>query len=155
MRRTKASHGPPLRVAERNPAGGGYPLAPPTPPTPRPYLARGIGDVYLQGEDSGKVTITEEKNEFDIIQDALFKVVNDPTGTGQRAKVKGLEICGKTGTAQVEGAESHGWFAGYLPFNNPKVSFLIFLEHGGSGGKKPADMARVLCKYLKKKGYVN
>ncbi len=123
--------------------------------TPRPYLAKGIGDVYLQGEDSSKVTIPEEKNEFDIIQDALYNVVNDPTGTGQRAKVKGLEICGKTGTAQVNGAPTHAWFAGYLPFSNPKVSFLIFLEHGGSGGRKPADMARVLCKYLKKKGYVN
>lgn len=121
---------------------------------PRPYLARKIGELNLQSEKTDKFTATEEKSEFDIIQKALFGVVNDPTGTGQRAKVKGLKISGKTGTAQVDGAQAHAWFAGYLPFDNPKISFLIFLEHGGSGGKKPADIARVLCKYLKEKGYI-
>ncbi len=121
---------------------------------PRPYLVKRIGEVDLQGESSDKVAIEEENNAFSIIQNGLYDVVNDPTGTGQNARVKGLKICGKTGTAQVEGAEAHGWFLGYLPADNPKISFAIFLEHCGSGGRKPATMARVLCKYLQKKGYL-
>ncbi len=122
--------------------------------TPRPFLARRIGRLNLEGNKVNRTVIAEERNEFDIMQQALFNVVNDSTGTGQKARVKGLKICGKTGTAQVHKAETHAWFAGYAPYDNPKISFVIFLEHGGAGGRKPADMARVLCKYLKEKGYL-
>lgn len=121
---------------------------------PRPFLVKRIGEVDLHSTITKKVAFTEGKSKFDTIQQALFNVVNDPAGTGQRAKVEGIEICAKTGTAQVEGREAHAWFAGYAPFNDPKISFVVFLEHGGAGGRKPAEIAKALCEYLKEKGYL-
>ncbi len=94
--------------------------------TPRPFLARRIGKLNLEGNKVNRTVITEERNEFDTIQQALFNVVNDSTGTGQRVRVKGLKICGKTGTAQVPKAETHAWFAGYAPYDNPKFLLLYF-----------------------------
>lgn len=120
---------------------------------PRPYLVKRIGDIKIKEEIRNRMAI--KNNKFNIVNNALHDVVNDTTGTGQRAKVEGLNICGKTGTAQVTGADEHAWFIGYVPSDNPKVSFIIFLEHGGSGGQKPANMTRVLCKYLNDKGYLN
>ena len=121
---------------------------------PRPYLVGKIEELNLQGKTHNKITIVQEKDEFNIIKKGLFNVVNASTGSGQRAKVEDLAISGKTGTAQVHGANEHAWFTGYLPFKDPQISFVIFLEHGGSGGRKPADMARVLCKYLQEKEYI-
>ncbi|MBN1405048.1 MAG: penicillin-binding protein 2, partial [Candidatus Omnitrophica bacterium] len=115
---------------------------------PRPYLVKKIGSRNIHPARPAKVAITGKKDEFDIIQKALFEVVNDPTGTGQRAKVEGVSVCAKTGTAQVPSGETHAWIVGYLPYKDPKLSFIVFIEHGGAGGIKPADTARILCKYL-------
>ncbi|MFH0732745.1 MAG: penicillin-binding protein 2 [Candidatus Omnitrophota bacterium] len=121
---------------------------------PTPYLVEKIEDVDLQHKISDNKASSEEKARYEIIHNALFGVVNEPNGTGQRAKVEGLAVCAKTGTAQSAGHESHAWFAGYLPEKEPKISFVIFIEHGGSGGQKPAELARILCKYLNENGYL-
>ena len=91
----------------------------------------------------------------EIIRDGLFRVVNSKTGTGQNAKVKDLDICGKTGTAQPgTKGDTHAWFCGYLPSKDPKISFVVFLEHGGKGGADAARMARLLGLYLKENGFL-
>lgn len=57
-------------------------------------------------------------------------------GTGVRAKVEGLEIAGKTGTAQRAATEkelpTHGAFVCYAPFDNPKIAIVVFLDYGSS-----------------------
>ncbi len=92
---------------------------------------------------------------FKLVKEGLFNVVNSPTGSGQRAKVKDLSISGKTGTAQPgTKGDTHAWFMGYLPSDNPKISFVVFVEHGGSGGLKAAKMARLMAIYLKENGFL-
>ena len=92
---------------------------------------------------------------FELVKEGLFNVVNSPTGSGQRAKVKDLSISGKTGTAQPgTKGDTHAWFMGYLPSDNPKISFVVFVEHGGSGGLKAAKMARLMAIYLKENGFL-
>ena len=68
-------------------------------------------------------------------------------GTGWRANVKELSIAGKTGTAQNPHGETHAWFMGFAPYENPEVCITVFLENGGEGGEAAAPIA---CAMLEK-----
>lgn len=94
---------------------------------------------------------------LDLVRDALWKVVNDPRGTGKSARIAGLDIAGKTGTAQVVRQETwtkneelppefrdHAWFAAYAPADDPRLVVVVFVEHGGSGSRAAAPVARAL-----------
>ena len=77
------------------------------------------------------------------IREGMELTVEHPQGTGHKAQIPGLLIAGKTGTAEVGGDKpDHAWFAGYVPADRPRYAFTVFLEHGGSGGKAAAPLAR-------------
>ena len=77
------------------------------------------------------------------IREGLELTVSHPQGTGHKAQVPGLLVAGKTGTAQVgDDKPDHAWFAGYVPADRPRYAFAVFLEHGGSGSKAAAPLAR-------------
>jgi cell division protein FtsI/penicillin-binding protein 2 len=63
----------------------------------------------------------------------MRKVVTDPAGTASVVSGSGVAVAGKTGTAQVSGAQSHGWFTGFFPFESPRFVICVFLENGVSG----------------------
>lgn len=121
--------------------------------SPQPYIVEKIAN---RNTSLKKTYFTRIKSKyFEIIRDGLFRVVNSETGTGQNAKVKDLDICGKTGTAQPgTKGDTHAWFCGYMPSKDPKISFVLFLEHGGKGGAEPARMARLMGLYLKENGFL-
>lgn len=92
-----------------------------------------------------------------IVREGLSEVVNHPRGTGRRARVDGLEIAGKTGTAQVVRQETwtknedlaphqrdHAWFASYASVDDPELVIVVFVEHGGSGSTGAAPLAKAL-----------
>jgi penicillin-binding protein 2 len=100
---------------------------------------------------------------LEVIQQAMWGVVND-SGTGTKAILKGFDVCGKTGTAQVIAASvgvknemelppqfrDHAWFVGFAPLAHPEIAFAVFVEHGGHGGDVAAPIARdVLETYFK------
>lgn len=104
---------------------------------------------------------------LELIKKALVAVVHEPHGTGSRAKVKGVSVAGKTGTAQVinleveerlgEGGEipeefkDHALFVAIAPADNPKLALGIVVEHGGHGGSAGAPIAGKLFQaYLAK-----
>ncbi|MEC7558082.1 MAG: penicillin-binding transpeptidase domain-containing protein, partial [Planctomycetota bacterium] len=80
----------------------------------------------------------------------------DPRGTGyKRVRLPGITIAGKTGTAEVGGdLEDHAWFAGYVPANQPRVAFVVVLEHAGSGGREAGPVARALVESLQVTGLI-
>jgi len=99
------------------------------------------------------------------IRRAMWGVVQE-SGTGTRARIKGFEICGKTGTVQVVAASvgvknpldmpyeqrDHAWFVGFAPLQNPEIAFAVFVEHGGHGGDVAAPIAKdVLDVYYAKR----
>ena len=88
-----------------------------------------------------------------MIREGLYKVVNGETGTAKRVQVKGVTIAGKTGTAQNPQGATHAWFAGFAPFDDPKICVLVFLEHGGHGAQA-AELARSVFETAKEKGYL-
>jgi penicillin-binding protein A len=59
-------------------------------------------------------------------------------GTGSAAQIDGVEVAGKTGTAQtgVEGENPHAWFIAFAPANAPKYAVAVIVEHGGNFGSE-------------------
>ena len=113
--------------------------------------------------ETGRVTISEETLLF--IREALRGAVNEPRGTGGAAIIKGVDVSGKTGTAQVVRMaqdfkrgdmdrmplklRDHAWFVAFAPFENPQIAVAVLVEHGGFGGAVAAPIAKkVIETYL-------
>lgn len=86
-----------------------------------------------------------------FLQRSLWGVVNDG-GTGGAAQLPGIEVAGKTGTAQLIGrghatrAPDHAWFAGYAPADDPQVVVVVLVERGGRGGQVAAPIAGAILR---------
>lgn len=97
------------------------------------------------------------------VKEALKGVVHEAGGTAGSLKYAKLDIAGKTGTAQVSklikrtkniksiayNIRDHAWFAGYAPYDNPKIAVAVIVEHGGFGASAAAPVAlQVFKAYL-------
>jgi len=76
------------------------------------------------------------------LRDLMVKVVTG--GTGTRAALSGVQVAGKTGTAELEGAEPDAWFAGFAPAQDPQVVVAVLVENSGTGGSVAAPIARAV-----------
>ncbi|MCG2711188.1 MAG: penicillin-binding protein 2 [Candidatus Omnitrophica bacterium] len=88
---------------------------------------------------------------INIIQEGMFDVVHSGTGTGRNAFIPGAKIFAKTGTAQVGRGDPHAWFMGYALIGKRNICFVVFLEQGGHGGERPAQITRSIISYFKQK----
>lgn len=85
----------------------------------------------------------------EYLKDLMVGVVERGTGTG--ARISGISVAGKTGTAENETNRDHAWFVGFAPADNPQIAVAVLLEYdGGAGGSNAAPIARnIISKYLK------
>jgi penicillin-binding protein 2 len=81
---------------------------------------------------------------FDPIVEGMWRAVHRPQGTAQRAYVPGLEICGKTGTAQNNQGKDHSTFLSFAPRNEPKIAVSVYIENGGFGATIAVPIASLL-----------
>ena len=105
------------------------------------------------------------------VRRGMAAVVEEPGGTGGRARVPGVRVAGKTGTAQVvrlehtEGMKEHeipikyrdhAWFGAFAPADAPEIAVGVLVEHGlhGSSGAGPVAQ-RILARYFEKRGLVS
>ncbi len=124
-----------------------------------PLIVKEIRDI------NGKVIFSEKpkivsrlpvsRKVLEMVKSGLWGVVNEQHGTAHRAKLKGINVSGKTGTAQVVRIErkpgsrksvaihlkDHAWFVAYAPSEAPKVAMSVLVEHGGHGGHTAAPIA--------------
>ena len=83
-------------------------------------------------------------DQIEKVRRGMWKVVNDPTGTATHAKLKGIELAGKTGTAQFwrNGvSDNHTWFICFAPYDKPKYAICVFLQGAKGGGITAAPIA--------------
>jgi len=90
--------------------------------------------------EAPRVAIREEN--LDAIRRGMLQVVESDYGTGQLARVDFDKLAGKTGTAQAPPQKAHSWMTGFFPYKNPKIAFVVFVEHGGSGGITSARLVK-------------
>jgi peptidoglycan glycosyltransferase len=120
----------------------------------KPYLVK-----ELQGPDLSVLSHTEPKLLSQAIEapvaseltSMMIDVVN--RGTGTAAKISGVTVAGKTGTAQhATNAAPHAWFIAFAPAENPVVAVAVLIEDGGNlnkeatGGRVAAPIARDVIK---------
>jgi penicillin-binding protein 2 len=121
----------------------------------RPFVVKKIvslsGDILEEYEPEAMRQVNVKPETLAFIRQAMLGVVNE--GTGQRAKVPGLPIGGKSGTAQVvkKGEEKrqadlkdHAWFASFAPVDNPQLAVVVLVENGGFGGAVAAPVAKAV-----------
>jgi penicillin-binding protein 2 len=90
---------------------------------------------------------------LDLVRAAMLADVDETGGGGKEAFVPGMNICGKTGTAQVEknGRIDHiTWFVSYAPYQNPKYAVVVLVESGISGGLSCAPKAKEIYKTIQR-----
>lgn len=93
-------------------------------------------------------TMVESKY-FEPMVEGMWRAVHRPEGTARIAQVPGLDICGKTGTAQNPHGADHSTFLSFAPRDNPKIAISVYVEHGRFGGTSAAPIASLLIeKYL-------
>ncbi len=136
----------------------------------RPYLIQKVTDnqgrTLKENLPQILYRMDANKNYFEKIREGLLGVVNEPRGTGRRARLKNVQVAGKTGTAQVvrmkafesEGEKEeipyefrdHAWFFAFAPYEEPEVAVAVIVEHGGHGGAAAAPIAKeLLSEYFK------
>jgi len=112
-----------------------------------PHIVKQIGPHEVKGGRSHSLSLSEKT--LSVVREGMTEVVNAPDGTGRYAAVEGLEIAGKTGTAQVPGKNSHAWFVGFSPIQNARASLVVLVEHGGMGGLVAAQIAASVFQKMK------
>jgi penicillin-binding protein 2 len=65
-------------------------------------------------------------------------------GTCRGAALPGLDVCGKTGTAQNPKGDDHSTFISFAPRNNPRIAIAVYVEHGGFGASAAVPIASLI-----------
>lgn len=103
-----------------------------------PRLTR---DASRDGKTDGKTDVLLPPDAAGLLRQYLRNAVL--TGTGRGLRIHPSRIAGKTGTAEVGGAQSHAWFVGFAPFGPAKkrIAFAVIVEHAGYGSVAAAPAA--------------
>jgi cell division protein FtsI/penicillin-binding protein 2 len=84
-----------------------------------------------------------------VLKGGMHDVIEAETGTGKRAKIPGVEMAGKTGTAEFDTGNQrrkHTWMTLFAPFDQPRYVVAMVLDEGVSGGLSVAPRINALMK---------
>ena len=121
----------------------------------RPHLLKSVMDgdkIELENPPSIRADLSTKVKpaEIEVIRKGMWKVVNDPGGTAKGARITGVEVAGKTGTAQVwrrdennvKLVDNNTWFISFAPYQNPRFACAVLVQNGKSCGGCAAPVAR-------------
>ena len=97
----------------------------------RPHIVKAIQDTVMPEGYNEEHHPTIEKRHYDAVAEGMRMAVTG--GTCRRAAIPGIEVCGKTGTAQNPHGKDHSAFMGFAPYQNPKIAVAVYVENGGWG----------------------
>ena len=120
-----------------------------------------ISDDSLHTKRAIAGKLPTSRQTLEIVKKGLWEVVNGRKGTARIARIDGIDISGKTGTAQVVSRKKndtsdkqavaphlqpHAWFVAFAPSDEPEIAVVVMVEHGGHGSSTAAPIARELIK---------
>ncbi|MDD4921499.1 MAG: penicillin-binding protein 2 [Bacteroidales bacterium] len=112
-----------------------------------PHLVKGIKGAALDTLYTNKRNSGIYPANFDPVIEGMQGAVLH--GTAYGVSVPGINICGKTGTAQNAAGADHSIFMCFAPMENPKICLLVFVENGGFGATNAVPIASLLLeKYI-------
>ena len=119
-----------------------------------PHIVKDSDNVSIDPKYKEKRYTMVDTTHFPKVVGGLYRAVNSGFGSGGTASiaaVDGLEICGKTGTAQNPHGSDHSVFICFAPKDNPKIAVAAYVENGGFGATYAAPIASLLTEmYLNK-----
>lgn len=98
---------------------------------------------YLSGEPRPRQPIKGvSPATLEIVRKAMYRVVYGNRGTGRKVQIEGIEIAGKSGTAQVPNRDNDAWFVAFAPYEHPTIAVAAVVEGGGGGGSVAGPIVR-------------
>jgi penicillin-binding protein 2 len=124
--------------------------------------------LLLSDQPAHEIDFPISDSTVDTVTQGMYGVVNEPGGTAGASKLPGIELCGKTGSAQVISNQGlarvgkhaelrdNAWFVGFAPRQNPEIVVAVLVQGGEHGGAAAAPIARDVVKayYDKKQGRI-
>jgi penicillin-binding protein 2 len=125
-----------------------------------PHVIKGLRDSFgnlleeTPAEQRGDVPV--DPAYLEIVRAGMRQSVTD--GVARNAAVRNVNVAGKTGTAEfgpqlADGSyETHGWFVGFAPYEDPEIAVVVFLERGGGGDDASPAASKILDYYFNAPG---
>ncbi len=131
----------------------------------RPHLAfrKELANLGVKPPAHEETRFPLKESTVAAVTQGMWGVVNEPGGTGYGARCPGLDIAGKTGTAQVVSAhledsshrkkyQDNAWFVGYSPSPNPQIAVAALVMHGEHSSVAAPIVGDVIKAYYQEKG---
>ena len=117
-----------------------------------PHIVREHGSDSTDAKYSEKHYTMVDTAHFEKVIQGMYMAVNAPAGQGATARiaaVPGLDVCGKTGTAENPHGDEHAVFVCFAPRENPRIAIAVYIENAGFGATWAAPVASLMVeKYL-------
>ncbi len=116
-----------------------------------PHIVKSIeGQDEIDSKFLQKNYTTIDSKHFDPIIEGMHLVVHGGEGsTGRSAAIKGIDVCGKTGTVQNPHGDDHSVFVAFAPKEDPKIAIVVYVENGVWGSRYAAPISGLMIeKYL-------
>jgi penicillin-binding protein 2 len=124
--------------------------------------------LLLTNEAAPEIDFPISDSTVETVTQGMYGVVNEQGGTGSGSKLPGIELCGKTGSAQVisnqglartgkqAALKDNAWFVGFAPRQNPEIVVSVLVQGGEHGASAAAPIAKNVVKayYDKKQGKI-
>jgi penicillin-binding protein 2 len=120
-------------------------------------LRDSFGNPLEEIEPGPRSNVPVDDANLEIVRMGMRQSVTE--GVAKNAAVKNLEVAGKTGTAEFgpqrgDGTyETHGWFVGFAPYEDPEIAVVVFVEHGGGGDDASPAAAKIFDFYFNSPGF--
>lgn len=113
-----------------------------------PHVVKEIADSAIDSRFKEKHSPSIDSKYYESIAEGMRMAVTG--GTCRLAALSGIEVCGKTGTAQNPHGKDHSVFMGFAPYKDPKIAIAVYVENAGFGATYGVPIGSLMIeKYLK------
>lgn len=96
-----------------------------------PHIVKAVADTVIDSKFREKHKPSIKREYYEVVAEGMRMAVLG--GTCRTANLPGIEVCGKTGTAQNPHGKDHSAFMGFAPYHNPKIAIAVYVENAGFG----------------------